>query len=608
METTSFTFWYTLMLYAVTVPIAVNAAEGKTRTYTEDTSAFGNPERGFYVQGRTQKGSGINRSAVLRTRDTENIRIVRQYYHLDPYKSQHIPQSFLDIIEGDLNFIRSAGMKIIPRFTYSWDRSSIPPGELNDTTKEWTLKHIETVMPVLAKHADIIAFVEMGFVGLWGEWWGSDNGWTTDPWDYGACSSVQNYVDVFPGRQSDREEIINRVLDILPDQLKLTLRYPRDKRAMFRDNATGTDCLPLTAAEAHTTMRKARVGFHNDSVFTGNEDEQNTFFYCGTDNAAFVQSQIDWQRQDALFVPQGGETGCPYDPLYGNCDRAMVKLAERRFDVLNRGWCPETIQAWKDGGCYQEIAAKLGYRIRLISATLAQTTIKPGSKFHLQIKLINDGYGKIYNKRDFEVVLKHKSTGAEHFLPVIGHDPRFWLPGEIQNIEITGDIPTTGMPDGDYDVFLFMPDPHPALRHARALNQFGDPIIPYWSTYAIRLANQGVWDESAGYNDLLMDLTISSTTDVDHKQAVSKVTMMLQNWPNPFTLSTRLTYSVPNNNFGMLKIYDINGREVQTLVNEHLSSGEYFINFNASNLPNGIYIAKLQVGNKIKTCKLLLIR
>ena len=601
------------MICNVGIPITLNAAESETHTYIEDTSPFANPERGFYIEGRTQEQPpddpdlwpGIDKWNVKYKRDTEFIRVVRQYYHLDLYKSQDIPQSYLDIMEDDLNFVREQGMKIIPRFTYSWDRASIPSGGLNDTNKEWTLRHIDTVMPVLAQHADIIAFVEMGFVGLWGEWWGSDNGWTTDPADYGACSSVQHYVDVFPNRQSDREEIINRVLEILPDNLKITLRYPRDKRATFRDNATGTDCLPLTASEAHTALRKARVGFHNDSVFKGDEDEQNTFFYCDDNNADFVQSQIDWQHQDALFVPQGGETPCPYDPVYGNCNNAMLRLAERRFDVLNGSWCPETIEAWKEGGCYDEIAAKLGYRIRLISAMITPTIVKPGSNFHLQIELINDGYGKIYNKRDFEVVLKHKASGTEHFIPVTDHDPRFWLPGEIQNMEIICGIPVAGVSEGDYDVFLFLPDPSHDLRSAHIVNQYGNPNIPYWSPYAIRLANQDVWEESTGYNDLLMDITVSNEYG-NQNRATGQI--MLKNWPNPFNVSTRLTYTVPNNNSVVLKIYDTIGREVQTLVKGYISSGEHSVNFNAATLPNGLYIANLQTGDKIKTRKMLLIR
>lgn len=601
-----------LMLYYMTIAILLDAAETETYIYIEDTSAFANPERGFYYQGRTQEQPpdvpdlwpGIDKWTVRYKRDTELIRVLRQYYHLDLYKNQDIPQSYLNIMEDDLNFIREQGMKIIPRFTYSWDIASIPPGELNDTNKQWTLRHINMVMPILAQYADVIAFVEMGFIGLWGEWWGSDNNWTTEPSDYGACSSVQHYVDVFPNRQTDREEIINRVLDILPDNVKITLRYPRDKRAMFRDNSTGTDCLPLTAAEAHTAIRKARVGFHNDSVFKGDEDEQNTFFYCDNNNAAFVQSQIDWQHQDAQFVPQGGETPCSYDPLYGNCNNAMLRLAERRFDVLNGSWCPETLQAWRTGGCYNEIAAKLGYRIRLISAAITPITVTPGSNFLLQIELINDGYGKVYNKRGFEVVLRHKSTGTQYFIPVTNYDPRFWLPGELQHMEISCGIPA-GIPEGDYDIFLFLPDPSPDLRNAHVVNQYGDPSIPYWSPYAIRFANQDVWDENTGYNDLLMDITVSSVEGIENH---TTGTIMLENWPNPFSVSTKLIYSLPDNNPVIIKIYDAIGREVHTLVKGYFSLGEYSIDFNANTLPNGLYIVKLQVGDKIKTHKMLLMR
>ena len=486
-----------------------------TMTYAEETRAFANPERGFYHgRGRTQEQPpsnswpGLNKTAVPTWRDTEHVRVVTQYYHLDPYKESDIPAEYIAIVEDDLNFVRAEGMKIVPRFTYSWDRASVPAGQLNDTTAYWTHRHIDTLIPVLARHADIIAFVEMGFVGLWGEFWGSDNDWTTDPPDYGACSTVQHYVDVFPDRQAARAALIQRVLNLLPQQVKLTLRYPRDKRAMFRDDATGTDSLPLSAAEAHTGMPKARVGFHNDSVFTGGEDEQNTFFRCS--DSAFVEAQIDWQSQDALYVPQGGETGCPYDPAYGECTVAKRRLEQRRFDVLNARFCPETVQAWRDGGCFDEIAARLGYRIRLTSAALVAAALRPGGTFELSLEIVNDGYGKIYNERDFEIVARNQATGGEYFLQAEGQDPRFWLPGAAHQVHVTGGIPV-GMPEGTYDVLAFLPDPAPALRNARVTNRSGDAAIPQWSAYSIRLANQGVWDESTGYNDLGFDLTISGS-------------------------------------------------------------------------------------------------
>jgi hypothetical protein len=340
----------------------------------------------------------------------------------------------------------------------------------------------------------------MGQVGLWGEWWGSDSGWTTDRSAYGSCSTVQNYINVAPAKKNDRDSIIMRVLNHLPEKMKLTLRYPRDKRAFVLDNAAGTDALPLSISEAHKNTPKARIGFHNDSVFTGGIDEQNTFFAC-TD-PAFVQAQIDWQSQDALYVPQAGETGCPYDPVLGSCSVAMTNLAKRRFDVLNRGWCPETLQAWKDQGCYDEIAAKLGYHLRMNTAAITNTTIKPGGIFSVTLDLTNDGYGKIYNPRGFGIVLRNKQNGTEYFLNALaqGHDPRLWLPGVNKTLTVTGGIPR-GMPDGVYDVFVFLPDSDPSLRKR--------------SIYAIRFANQNVWEESTGYNSLLASISISINFEGD---------------------------------------------------------------------------------------------
>jgi hypothetical protein len=69
-----------------------------------------------------------------------------------------------------------------------------------------------------------------------------------------------------------------------------------------------------------------------------------------------------------------------------------------------------------------------------------------------------------------------------------------------------------------------------------------------------------------------------------------------QNYPNPFNPSTKISYSISNSNLVILKIYDILGREIQSLVNKYQTSGSYTINFNAKNLSSGIYFYKLQVG------------
>ncbi len=82
-----------------------------------------------------------------------------------------------------------------------------------------------------------------------------------------------------------------------------------------------------------------------------------------------------------------------------------------------------------------------------------------------------------------------------------------------------------------------------------------------------------------------------------------------QNYPNPFNPSTQISYSIPNANFVALKIYDVLGKEVQTLVDNFQEKGTYFINFDASQLSSGIYFFKLQAGNDlVETRKMLLLR
>jgi len=71
---------------------------------------------------------------------------------------------------------------------------------------------------------------------------------------------------------------------------------------------------------------------------------------------------------------------------------------------------------------------------------------------------------------------------------------------------------------------------------------------------------------------------------------------LFQNYPNPFNPSTRISYSLPNPGYASLRVYDILGREIQTLVNEFQKAGTYSVNFDASKLPSGIYFYKLQVG------------
>jgi hypothetical protein len=81
-----------------------------------------------------------------------------------------------------------------------------------------------------------------------------------------------------------------------------------------------------------------------------------------------------------------------------------------------------------------------------------------------------------------------------------------------------------------------------------------------------------------------------------------------QNYPNPFNPSTSIKYQIPSTNFVTLKVYDVLGREIATLVNEVKQPGTYAVQFDGSGLASGIYFYKLQAGSFADVKKLVLVK
>lgn len=81
-----------------------------------------------------------------------------------------------------------------------------------------------------------------------------------------------------------------------------------------------------------------------------------------------------------------------------------------------------------------------------------------------------------------------------------------------------------------------------------------------------------------------------------------------QNYPNPFNPLTSINYAIGKRQFVTLKVYDILGNEIVTLVNDEKSAGNYEVNFNASNIPSGVYFYRLQAGSFAQTNKMILLK
>ena len=83
---------------------------------------------------------------------------------------------------------------------------------------------------------------------------------------------------------------------------------------------------------------------------------------------------------------------------------------------------------------------------------------------------------------------------------------------------------------------------------------------------------------------------------------------LAQNYPNPFNPTTNISFTLPSKGFVSLKVFDMLGREVATIVSEEMSAGSYSKQWNAANISSGIYFYRLQAGSFTETKKLVLLR
>jgi hypothetical protein len=100
----------------------------------------------------------------------------------------------------------------------------------------------------------------------------------------------------------------------------------------------------------------------------------------------------------------------------------------------------------------------------------------------------------------------------------------------------------------------------------------------------------------------------TTITDVEDEEIIPTVFKLEQNYPNPFNPSTKIKFAVPEKSNVLIKVYDILGSEVTTLVNKEMDAGWYENNFNAAGLSSGIYLFRMEAGSYISTKKMILLR
>jgi hypothetical protein len=109
------------------------------------------------------------------------------------------------------------------------------------------------------------------------------------------------------------------------------------------------------------------------------------------------------------------------------------------------------------------------------------------------------------------------------------------------------------------------------------------------------------------YNTIGLEFNIVTGID-DNPKGLSHEFLLFQNYPNPFNPITKIKYSIPQRSLVTLKVFDLLGKEIITLLNGEIMAGSYEYTFNASSLPSGVYFYKLQAGNYTQTKKLVFLK
>jgi hypothetical protein len=138
-----------------------------------------------------------------------------------------------------------------------------------------------------------------------------------------------------------------------------------------------------------------------------------------------------------------------------------------------------------------------------------------------------------------------------------------------------------------------------------------EPAVGAYIYFVITLASGSeLTDVAVGSSFLVDDLALDNVSALDDPTAdvVPLIFALDQNYPNPFNPSTKISFSLPTAERTLLTVYNSLGQAVMTVVNEDLPAGQHQVEFNAADLPSGLYYYKLVAGNYNSVKKMMLIK
>jgi hypothetical protein len=382
-------------------------------TYTSTSNIIPNPEKGFYRYTTTGSSGGYNlltQSTIAGYRTNENITVIqRQFFLRDFITGTPITSTYLKNMQTDFNRIRAAGAKVVVRFSYTANSSTV-----YQPTKAQILAHIRQLAPVINRNKDVIVCVQAGFIGRWGEWY------------YTGSTEFGDAYPVSTTQWSNRKQVLDEMLLRFSSDILVQVRYLEAKQIMYGNTFVG------------------RIGFYNDS-FLGTWGDSGTFSVSSV-NATPSTSQVSYWQTQTVNLPVIGETNMVNSPRT-DCSNALVELNRYNWSLINKDYFPTVISNWQTNGCFSTIQKSIGYDFRLNISNINNGI--------LTINIGNYGYANLFKDRRAFLVCKNTTTNVNY---------SFLIDSNFKNCTTTSynivtNLTTLGLPTGTYKLYLNLPDP-----------------------------------------------------------------------------------------------------------------------------------------------------
>lgn len=432
------------------------------------STPLSNPDRGFHLESGYFAHNMTNPFGKkkelypdgfidARERDfnaqKEGITLLQLYIYLTEWVDKDISQEGLDNIQLLFDDLKKHGYKAILRFAYNWTGLNTSGGE----SEKWILRHIEQLTPIFEKNRGLIATIQIGFIGAWGEWHN-----TPLQKDFDAKSAV-----------------VNALLDIYPYSLQI--RVPTHKNRLILKN--GSD--------------KMRIGYAND-YFTAGEHSHA----LGND---FVPGS-EWYKQiekESPYFFMSGEIPYDEDSEWGlasliNPETTLRILRDHHYSALDitqnyelniSSWknikvCPELLRKNNilfsddyfidDKGInvsrsfFEFVRDHLGYRLNMLNSKFDISD----NNLVYDLEFTNTGFATVVNpKQVYLVFIDNKDNEIKETVK-IDAKPVEWQPYDTNlntyeptSHRLTGSCALSALPEGMYRVGLWMPDTELSLQY-----------------------------------------------------------------------------------------------------------------------------------------------